>query len=215
MYAIATSGGKDSTFALWRAGQEGMSVTHVFHLYGTEYERVRFHGYRPRMIELQAEALGLKAIIEPTRSDQFDDDFSAALRKVKEAGLSGVIFGNLHLEDVQQFYRERVEAAGLEYRDVLWGRDPALSLREFISEGFRAVVVSVWLKLLDGAFLGRELDERFAGDLAALDGVDPCGENGEYHTLAYDGPCFAAPLRFTTHGAHETENNVFLDIRPA
>ena len=120
MYAVATSGGKDSTLALHRALRQGLRVTRVLHLYGTEYARVRFHGYRPEMIASQAKALGIEAMIEPTRPHEFDEDFALALGKVKRAGLRGVVFGNISLEDVRDFYRQRVEATGLEYRDMLW-----------------------------------------------------------------------------------------------
>lgn len=215
MYAIASSGGKDSTLALHRALERGLCVTHLFHVYGIEHGRVRFHGYRPEMISAQAEALGLEAIVEPTRGEQFDEDFDRALRKAKEAGLRGVIFGNVSLEDVSQYYREHVEAAGLEYLDVLWGQEPTSVLEEFVDRGFRAVITSVWLKLLGRQYLGRQIDRPFIADICRLDAVDPCGEKGEYHSLVYDGPCFKKPLAFTTHGVHETPEYIFLDVRPA
>jgi uncharacterized protein (TIGR00290 family) len=185
----------------------------VLHLYGSEYGRVRFHGYRPQMVAAQAEAMGMQSIVECTRADEFDEDFALALGKVREAGLEGVIFGNLWLADVQAFYRERVEAAGLSYVDVLWGEEPLAVLRQFVALGFRAVVTSVWLKLLDRSFLGRAIDEAFVEDVARLDGVDPCGERGEYHSLVHDGPCFVRPLEFSVHGVHEEPENVFLDVR--
>lgn len=214
MYAVATSGGKDSTLALHRAQQQGLAVTHLFHVYGVEYGRVRFHGYRPDMIFAQAEALGLDAIVEPTRGDQFDEDFARALARVQEAGLQGIVFGNLHLQDVSDYYRRLVEGAGLEHLEMLWGEDAAVLLDEFVKAGFRAVVTSVWLERLGREFLGREVDRDFISDIGRLDAVDPCGENGEYHSLVYDGPCFRRPLRFSTHGVHEEPNYVYLDVRP-
>jgi uncharacterized protein (TIGR00290 family) len=222
MYAIATSGGKDSTLALCEAQRKGLSVTHLFHVYGVEYGRVRFHGYKPEMLAAQAAALGLEAIIEPTRSAEFDQDFTAALLKAKGAGLRGVIFGNLWLQDVSDYYRRLVKGAGLEHVEMLFGRPPLEVLRQFVEEGFRAVVTSVWLRASDKTpehlgreWLGREVDRCFIADIARLPGVDPCGEQGEYHTLCYDGPCFRRSLGFTTHGTHEEPGYVFLDIRPA
>lgn len=214
MYAVASSGGKDSTLALYRAQQQGLHVTHLFHAYGVEHGRVRFHGYRPEMVAAQAQALGLKAVIEPTRGEQFDEDFTLALARAKEAGLRGIVFGNLWLQDVSDYYRRLVEGAGLEHVEILWQQEPAALLEEFVEAGFRAVTTCVWLERLSRSFLGREIDSSFIADLAALDGVDPCGENGEYHSLVYDGPCFQHPLRFTRHGTHDEPNYVFLDVRP-
>jgi diphthine-ammonia ligase len=215
MYAVATSGGKDSTLALYCAQQQGLSVTHLFHVYGTEHGRVRFHGYRPEMISAQAEAVGLAAIVEPTRADHFDEDFGRAMSKAKEAGIKGLIFGNLHLQDVSDYYRRLVEGAGLEHREMLWLREPMSVLSQFVQEGFRAVITSVWLRQMSRDYLGREIDPRFIEDVGKLEGVDPCGERGEYHSLAYDGPCFKHRLQFTTHGVHEEPDYAFLDVQPA
>jgi uncharacterized protein (TIGR00290 family) len=214
-YAVATSGGKDSTLALYRAQRQGLRVTHVLHLYGTEHGRVRFHGYRPDVIAAQARALGLDAIIAPSRSDRFDEDFTAALGQAREAGVGGVIFGNIHLQDVGDYYRRLVEGAGLEHREMLWHEEPLALVTEFVESEFRAVVTSVWLKLLGREFLGRELDRDFIAHISKLDGMDPCGERGEYHTLCYDGPCFREPLRFTVAGEHEEPDYLFLDLRLA
>lgn len=213
MYAVASSGGKESTLALYKAQQQELHVTHLFHLYGAESGRVRFHGYHPTVLAAQAELLELEAIIESTRGDEFDEDFARALGKAKGAGLRGVIFGNLCLEDVRDYYRQHVESAGLEYRDMLWQRDPVSVLEEFVGAGFRAVVTSVWLKLLGRQYLGRQVDRSFIADIVREEGVEPCGEKGEYHTLVYDGPCFREPLRFSTHGIHEEPDNIFLDVR--
>jgi len=214
-YAISSSGGKDSTLALYRARQEGLRVTHMFSVYGAEHGRVRFHGYRPDVLAAQAEALGLQPLIEPTGADSFDEDFAHALAKAAALGLKGVIFGNLWLADVQEWYRLRVEAAGLEYRDMLWGMEPTAAVEAFIDAGFRAVVTCVWLKRLDRDCLGRELDRSFLCDLAGAEGVDPCGEQGEYHTFVYDGPGFRHPVEFTTHGRHEEGDFALLDLRLA
>jgi diphthine-ammonia ligase len=214
-YAVSSSGGKDSTLALYRARRQGLAVTHMLSLYGTEHARVRFHGYRPDVLAAQAEALGLQALIEPSGADTFEDDFARALARARAIGLTGVLFGNLWLEDVRDWYRSRVEAAGLEYRDMLWGVEPAEVVREFVDAGFRAVVTCVWLKRLGPDCLGRRLDHAFLAELGEMEGVDPAGEQGEYHTLAYDGPGFAQPVRFTTHGVRQDGDFALLDLRLA
>ncbi len=214
MYAIASSGGKDSTLALYRARQNGFAVTHLFHVYSADTARGRFHGYKPDIVAEQARLLGLESIIVPTRSPEFDNDFKIALETVKRAGLKGVIFGNIFLEDVREFYKTRVKSVGLEYHDSLWGESTKSILEDFIQSGFKAVVASIWLKKLDGKYLGREINGSFLADLEK-EAADVCGENGEYHSLVYDGPCFKEPLRYRTCGVHQEMENVFLDIRIA
>lgn len=214
MYAIASSGGKDSTLALYRAQQSGFAVTHLFHLYNSDTSRVRFHGYKPGLVEEQAKLMGLKSIIMPTTSQEFDSDFKVALETVKQEGLRGIIFGNIFLEEVREFYETRVKSVGLEYYDLLWKQSTKSVLESFIQGGFKAVVTSIWLKKLDRRYLGREINGDFLTDLEK-EAVDVCGENGEYHSLVYDGPCFKKPLPYRICGVHEEMENIFLDIRSA
>lgn len=213
MYAVASSGGKDSIFALYQARKQGFTVTHIFHIYNPDSSRVRFHGYKPEIIKRQARAMGLKRIIIPTRSQEFDRDFKKALKKVKQKGLKGIIFGNLFLEDIREFYESRVKAAGLEYYDILWGFPEKLLLENFIKKGFKAIITSVWLKKLDRRYLGRKIDEEFLKEIEKEKDISICGEKGEYHTLVYDGPCFKKPLLYKIYGVHEEKENVFLDVR--
>jgi len=214
MYAIASSGGKDSTLALYRAQQSGFAVTHLFHIYNTDTTRVRFHGYKPNIVEEQARLLGLESIIIPTRSQEFDNDFRTALATVKHGGLNGIIFGNIFLEDVREFYETRVKSVGLEYYDLLWGQSTKSVVGDFIQSGFKAIVTSIWLKKLDRKYLGRQINANFSID-SEKEAVDICGENGEYHSLVYDGPCFKKPLRYRIGEIHEEAENIFLDVRTA
>ncbi len=212
MYAIASSGGKDSTFALYRAQQSGFAVTHLFHIYNADTTRVRFHGYKPNIVEKQARLIGLESIIMSTRSQEFDNDFRTALETVNHGGLKGIIFGNIFLRDVREFYETRVKFVGLEYHDILWGQSTKSILENFIQSGFKAVVTSIWLRKLDRKYLGMEINKDFLIELEE-DAVDICGENGEYHSLVYDGPCFKKPLPYRICGVHEEGENIFLDVR--
>lgn len=214
MYAISSSGGKDSTYAFYIAQQSGFDITHLFHVYNADTSRVRFHGYQASLVRDQAKALGLESILTATRSDEFDSDFKDSLEKVKQAGLKGIIFGNIFLEFAREFYQTRVEAAGLEYYDPLWGQPTGSVLKSFVNSGFRAVITAVWLNKLDRKYLGREIDRDFIQDIGK-EGGDVCGENGEYHSLVYDGPCFKEPLPYRICGVHEEETNIYLDIRSA
>jgi uncharacterized protein (TIGR00290 family) len=212
MYVIASSGGKDSTQAFYIAQQNGFTVTHLFHIYNADTSRARFHGYKSDLVEEQAKLMGLKSIIIATRSQEFDNDFKTALEIVKQKGLKGIIFDNIFLKDVREFYETRVKCVGLEYYDPLWEQSTKSVLKSFIQSGFKAIVTAIWLMKLDRRYIGREIDENFLADLEK-EAADVCGENGEYHSLVYNGPCFKKPLQYRTYGIHEEMENVFLDIR--
>ncbi len=115
------------------------------------------------------------------------------LARLRGEGCAGMVLGDIHLADVRAWYEDRVRAAGLEHVEPLWGDPPASLLQEFVASGGRAVVTCVDLERLDPSWLGRTIDEGFARDIARLD-VDPCGENGEYHSFAYAGPAFRAAV---------------------
>lgn len=223
MYAISSSGGKDGTFALFIAEKLGLPVTHLVHVYNIDTSRTRFHGYKYGMIEKQAECLGLKPIILPSRTptSDFEKDLDFLLEKLKQEKLKGIVFGNLYLEDVREFYETKVKAKGLEYYDVLWKIPTEYVLKAFIKSGFKAIVTSVWANKLNKSYLGRIIDENFLLDIMKEKGIDPCGENGEFHTLVFDGPCFKQPLKYKIYGEHEEKtmyegeeyHHIYLDIR--
>ena len=113
---------------------------------------------------------------------------------------------------MEVFYETRVKSIGLEYYDPLWEQSTKSILESFIQSGFEAVVTSIWLRKLDRKYLGREINRDILIELEE-DVVDICGENGEYHSLVYDGPCFKRPLPYRICGVHEEVKNIFLDVR--
>jgi uncharacterized protein (TIGR00290 family) len=132
------------------------------------------------------------------------------LARLRSEGFEGVVLGDIHLADVRAWYEERVTAAGLEHIEPIWGEPPTELVRKFVETGGRAVVTCVDLTRLDPSWLGRIVDERFVDEITAS-GVDPCGENGEYHSFAFQGPVFAGAVgqsmggppvitRFVEHG---------------
>lgn len=187
------SGGKDSALSLWRARAAGLEVSCLITLYDRESGRVRFHGTRIEVIARQAVAAGVPLRAQATSWPDMDRDLQAILASLRAGGLRGVVFGDIHLADVRSWYEERVIAAGLEHVEPLWGELPADLLAEFVRIGGRAVVTCCELARLDDSWLGRLIDESFLDDVA-LSGVDPCGENGEYHSFAVAGPMFSYPL---------------------
>lgn len=192
-YAVMWSGGKDSALSLWRARAAGLEVSCLITFHDRESGRVRFHGTRIEVIARQAVAAGLRLRAQPTSWPEMDRDLQAVLASLRAGGLRGVIFGDIHLADVRSWYEERVTAAGLEHVEPFWGERPADLLAEFVRIGGRAVITCCELARLDDSWLGRLIDEAFLDDIA-LTGVDPCGENGEYHSFAVAGPMFSYPL---------------------
>lgn len=195
-FALMWSGGKDSALALDRARQAGMDVSRLITFYDAATERVRFHATRVGMLEAQAAAIGIELQALPTSWEEMESRLRAELESMRDAGFAGVIFGDIHLADVRAWYEDRVTAAGLRHVEPLWGVAPGLLLAEYVGSGGRAVVTCVEVDKLDDSWLGRVIDERFAAEIAAVD-VDPCGENGEYHSFAFAGPVFGRPVRWS------------------
>jgi uncharacterized protein (TIGR00290 family) len=196
---VAWSGGKDCTLALREIVRgERHTGAALLTTETREYERVSMHGVRRTLLRAQAASLGLplyEVELSPRCSNaEYEaamDTVLAELRTVTP-GLDSVAFGDLFLEDIRA-YRER-QLARVAMRGVfpLWGRDTRQLAAEFTVLGYRAVVVCVDSAVLPPALAGLEYDDAFVRALPA--GVDPCGENGEFHTFVYDGPPFAQPI---------------------
>jgi len=190
---VAWSGGKDSALALHAIQQDHTTEVAALLTTVTEgYDRISMHGVRRELLEMQARALGypLEVVLIPQSCT--GEVYGARMRRVLETwtqkGVTGVVFGDLFLEDIRAYRERNLRQVGMKGVFPLWGCDTAELARRFIALGFRAIVTCVDGQALDGEYAGRELDERFLRDLPA--GVDPCGENGEFHTFVYDGPIF-------------------------
>ena len=149
-----------------------------------------------------------------TTWEEMESRLRLELATLASAGFRGVVLGDIHLADVRAWYEERVSAAGLEHVEPLWHEPPLALLEEFVGGGGRAVVTCVDLEKLDGAWLGRVIDTGFVRDVLRA-GVDPCGENGEYHSFAFAGPVFKPAVAWTP-GPHRSDGRFAqLDILPA
>lgn len=210
-YALATGAGKDATLALHRARAAGLEVAVGFNLYDGASGRVAFHGTRTALVQAHCRALGLEPVLAPAREGGFEPAFLEMLRRLGGMGMEGVVFGNIHLEDVRAWYEERTTAAGLEHREPLWGQAPGELVREVVDLGYRAVVVSIDVERGDPAWVGRELDLDLVEAVEAR-GADPCGEQGEFHTFVYDGPAFRRPLPVVRGEVVEMHGHRLVDL---
>lgn len=215
---VSWSGGKDSALALdavLRAGE--FRVASLLTTVAEGLERVQIQNVRRELIERQAGALGVALrcvyIRKGASNVEYEERLAAALSEFRRAGVRRVVFGDLFLEDIRE-YRERLLARlGMEGLYPLWGRDTRGLLEEFVGRGFRAAVTCVDACALDESFAGAEVDGTFAERLPP--GVDPCGENGEFHTFVYDGPLFTRSVSFVRGELTTEEGFHFRDLLPA
>ena len=210
-YAVMWSGGKDSALALWRARQAGRDVRWLLTIHDRDTGRVRFHATPVATIRRQADAIGIELASVPTTWEDFDASLTSALTDLRRRGCTGLVFGDIHLADVRAWYEVRTREAGLEHVEPLWGEDPRTLLAEFVAIGGRAVLTCVEHAKLDVSWLGRVIDEAFLRDIEGA-GVDPCGENGEYHSFAFAGPFFTRELAWRTGERRDDGRFAQLDI---
>jgi diphthine-ammonia ligase len=187
--AVMWSGGKDSALAAHRARRDGLQIACLVNFYDEETGRVRFHATRTELIAAQADAIGVPLLQLGTTWPGFETAFRDTLDGLACEGIEGIVFGDIHLADVRAWYEVRVRAAGLAHVEPLWGEEPRDLLAEFVDIGGRAVVTCCESAKLDESWLGRIIDDRFVREIASLP-IDPCGENGEYHSFAFAGPLF-------------------------
>lgn len=189
---VSWSGGKDSALALLEA-QRDYEIVALLTTVTEVYDRISVHGVRTTLLEQQARSLNCaldKVVISPACSnDEYEVKMRAGLDKYRTAGVLSVVCGDIFLEDVRRYREERLFTDGLKGVFPLWGRDTTELAHRFITLGFRAVLCCVDTTVLDQEFAGRFYDRETLAQLPPT--VDPCGENGEFHSFVFDGPNMA------------------------
>jgi uncharacterized protein (TIGR00290 family) len=195
---VSWSGGKDSALALSEARLD-YEITALVTTVTADYDRVSMHGVRTCLLVEQAEALGLPLdtvpISQASTNAEYEERMRSALARHRAAGVSAVICGDIFLEDVRKYREERLFTGGLRGVFPLWQRPSAELARRFLALGFRAVLCCVDTCVLSAEFAGRLYDADLLAELPP--GVDPCGENGEFHSFVFDGPGFTRPVGYT------------------
>ena len=194
-----------------------MAVTGLLTTVTAEFDRVSMHGVRRSLLQAQADAVGLPLhVVElpwPCPNETYAELMGAAVARAVAAGVTGIAFGDLFLADIRAYRETQLAGSGIEPLFPLWGLPTDRLARDMISAGLRAVTVCTDPSRLPDSFAGRAFDEVF---LAALpDGVDPCGENGEFHTFVTDGPGFSAPIPVTAGEVVHRDGFSFADLLPA
>jgi uncharacterized protein (TIGR00290 family) len=214
---LAWSSGKDSAFSLHVLRQRGdVEVVGLLTTVNTTHDRVAMHAVRRALLEEQAEAAGLPlrvvAIPWPCSNTEYEARMEREMDDARSDGIEAVAFGDLFLEDVRRYREDRLASTGLMPLFPLWGRPTRALAEEMIASGLRATITCVDPKKLGPSFAGREFDAALLGSLPP--GVDPCGENGEFHSFAWDGPMFRAPVLARRGDVVEREGFVFADLVP-
>ena len=216
-FAVSWSGGKDSALAFWTLRREQLEPEALITTVTETYDRVSMHGVRRELLARQAEVIGIplvEVVIPPVCVNEiYEARMAEAFAAPPLSGVDAVAFGDLFLEDVRAYREERLAGTGRLGLFPLWGRDTAALAREFLAAGFEAILVCVDPRALDATFAGRRYDERLLAELPP--GVDPCGENGEFHTFVHGGPIFAEPIACETGQIIERDGFVFCDLTPA
>jgi len=215
---LSWSGGKDSALALYELERAGdCEIAALLTTVTDATGRIGMHAVRRELVARQAESLRLplrELMVPPFPAN---DVYEAAMRGVLEefaaSGVRRVAFGDLFLEDIRTYREGMLAGLGLQGLYPVWGRDTSMLVREFLEVGFRAVLVCVDVEVLDASFAGRELDRALLAELPA--GVDPCGENGEFHTFVFDGPGFRSPIAFERGDVRRESSFAFCDLVPA
>lgn len=193
------SGGKDSSIALHNVLQDGeYDVIKLITTVNSKFSRVSMHGVREELLDQQAASIGLPLhkihVPENPTMEDYDKIMNKLLKSEVKSGVKYSIFGDIFLEDLRKYRDDRLSEVGLKGHYPIWKRDTKELINEFIDLGFKTILVCVNAELLDKSFAGRVIDKEFVNDLP--DNVDPCGENGEFHTFVYDGPIFKQPVEF-------------------
>ncbi len=214
---VSWSSGKDAAWALHLVRQRpDLEVVGLLTSINAEFRRVSMHGVRQELLEMQAAASGLPLrIVElpwPCPNEEYERRMGAACAALRAEGVEAVVFGDIFLADVRAYRERQLAGTGLEPLFPLWGADSQKLAREMLDGGVRARIACLDPARVDRQLAGREWSVEVLSSLPC--GVDPCGENGEFHTFVVDAPVFRHPIRVTAGEVVERDGFVYADFLP-
>jgi len=194
------SSGKDAALALYHLqNDKEYKVDKLIVSVNADHNRVSMHGLRRELLKKQVLSIGLpvETIELSSTSDieNYNNEMKRSFQKIISDGYTHTGFGDIFLEDLRAYRENQLQPFNIKCCFPLWNRNTKDVLKEFMTLGFKAIVICINAELLDVSFAGRIIDEDFINDLPP--NVDPCGENGEFHTFCFDGPIFNKPIDFT------------------
>lgn len=200
--------------ALYRAlHNKEHEVSHLINMCDTDGGYSRSHGMRKHLIVEQAASIDIEIIQPKSDFKLYEFQFKAVIETLKGKGIRGGIFGDIYLQSHRDWIERVCSEMEIQPFFPLWDNNTSDLLYEFVNAGFKTIVVSVNAKNLPQSWLGRDIDYHFADDILKLDGIDPCAENGEYHSFVYDGPIFTKPVAISMGQQYFKDNHWFLDLQ--
>jgi len=214
---VSWSGGKDSALALWAVVRSNeYQVESLVTTCTLGFRRISMHGVRCSLLHQQATAIGLpvKKVFIPKHCQNvtYEHGMKSALQAFQTVGITKVVFGDLFLADIRHYRDQMLSSICMTSLYPLWEQDTRELAESFIVQGFQGVLVCIDPRVLPSGFAGRRFDRALLGDLPRH--VDPCGENGEFHTFVFDGPMFRRPVRFRQGAVVERDRFVFAELAP-
>jgi uncharacterized protein (TIGR00290 family) len=214
---MSWSGGKDSCLALYEIQKsQDYRVAALLTTVTRDYDRISMHGVRRVLLELQAASLGLPLhevfITKDATNQEYETKMEEAFSAYRKQGVDRIVFGDLFLEEIRAYRDQFLARHDMHGLYPVWLRDTTEFIKEFINLGFEAVVTCVDGKILDSSFVGMMIDEDFLSALPP--GVDPCGENGEFHTFVFSGPIFKEAVKFSLGEKVSRDSFWFCDLLP-
>lgn len=197
---LSWSGGKDCAMSLAKLQKDNYQITALLTTLTGDYDRISMHGVRRKLLEQQAESIGLPLekmfISKNTTEEEYEAKMKNLLEKYIATGTTIAAFGDIFLEDLRERRERNIAKVKMQSLFPIWKRDTGELANSFIEQGFKAVITCVDSHSLDEKFVGREFDKEFLSQLPAS--VDACGENGEFHSFVYDGPIFENKINYET-----------------
>jgi uncharacterized protein (TIGR00290 family) len=208
MYCASWSGGKDSCLASYLLSQKGFTISHLVH-----FDRpFNLHGVDPAMIRLQAELAGIPLVQKQVKNEDFEREFKDIVSELKKCGVRGMVFGDIYLEPHLEWVERTCGELGIEPREPLWGIPTEAIMNDFFALGFETIVASGQQNCIDKKWIGRKMDMEFIAYLKEQ-GLDICGENGEFHTFVTGGPLFKGKIDITRSEVVARDGFWFLDVK--
>lgn len=195
---VSWSGGKDSALAYYNAMKNPrVKVVYLLNMLSENGTHSRSHHLPTDVLKAQAEAMGISIVQRQATWEDYEGEFKKVLCEFKKEGIQAGVFGDIDVQEHRNWVEGVCKETGLNAILPLWQRTRESLMEEFISAGFKAIIVAVKPECMGKEWLGREIDRQFVEDMKHKEQVDLCGENGEYHTFVYNGPIFKNPVNFT------------------
>ena len=215
---MSWSSGKDSAWALYQLQKDpNIELAGLFCTVNKEFDRVAMHGVRVELLQKQADSIGLPLeIIEipyPCSNEQYEKTMSLFIERAKENSIEQIAFGDLFLEDIRDYRIEKLQGSGIEPIFPIWGIPTDVLSKQMVDSGLRTIITCVDPRKLSNNFAGKEYTHDFLNLLPG--GIDPCGENGEFHSFVFDGPMFNTPININVGDVVKRDEFVFADVMPA